>query len=734
MALTRIDSYLVDLDSLGGITFDDQAGTPTFKVDAVNHRVGIGITNPGARVQIVASSNTEPLRLRATTASYNYFTHLHHSSGDIAYFGAGGGAALTNGTSSDYAIRAEQGALIFGTNGDNERLRVTSTGNVGIGTTNPSTILELRTASDTQLTLSSSNNTADGRLVFKAASGTEIAGIYMQQNGDTRFYTGGMSNERLVIKTGGNVGIGITDPAAKLDVLGNAIISRPGTTSVGDTIYALKVGMGAEASNVSGRQFGLRVEQGGARYTDQTAVYATHTDTIGNFAGNYRGVHGVTYFGTQAGGSTEAIFGETAVPSWNYQARHCGVRGIAAGGSTAFNATYGLGVNNGAFGGHFVAYGKADVVGVYADAYHLASPGAGTQAVPLMVGSNGTELMRVNGSGNVGIGTTNPSSKLHVYNGDLELTGGYNLTWGGTFSGGNPAIWGNASNKTIRFAPDGNTTGLVALLGASSSYILGNVGIGTTNPSEKLEVNGRTILTTGTGPFYAVKIKDYTDSTGLYLGSVSGGSAWYIGDSYYNNNLFWRTDKTSSSSINFISGSIEFYTNTGLTANTDFTPSRKIIIDSSGNFLVNRSATTGTASQRLQVEGGAHISGNVGIGTTDPDKKLVVYGSGGNFVSEFYNTNDVVNNNGVYIRTLNANSSTYPLSVNSGVNGSNQLFLIKGDGNIGIGTTNPQSKLHVNGTVTATAFVGDGSGLTNVSGGGGGGTGAVDALEVMLFG
>ena len=99
-----------------------------------------------------------------------------------------------------------------------------------------------------------------------------------------------------------------------------------------------------------------------------------------------------------------------------------------------------------------------------------------------------TEGLRISSTGNVGISTTNPSSKLHVYNGDLELTGGYNLTWGGTFSGGNPTIWGNASNKTIRFAPDGNTTGLVALLGASSSYILGNVGIGTTNPGTKLHV------------------------------------------------------------------------------------------------------------------------------------------------------------------------------------------------------------------------------------------------------
>lgn len=48
MPLTRVDSYLIDLDAIGGITFD----SPTFHVNATTHRVGVGTLSPSSLLEV----------------------------------------------------------------------------------------------------------------------------------------------------------------------------------------------------------------------------------------------------------------------------------------------------------------------------------------------------------------------------------------------------------------------------------------------------------------------------------------------------------------------------------------------------------------------------------------------------------------------------------------------------------------------------------------------------------
>src|SRR5262249_4379414 len=69
-------------------------------------------------------------------------------------------------------------------------------------------------------------------------------------------------------------------------------------------------------------------------------------------------------------------------------------------------------------------------------------------------------------------------------------------------------------------------------------------------------------------------------------------------------------------------------------------------------------------------------------------------------------------------------SGTFPnFYIRSGVDNvstSDRMFISGTSGDVGINTLAPSEKLEVNGKVKATAFVGDGSGLTNLPGGGGG--------------
>ena len=127
--------------------------------------------------------------------------------------------------------------------------------------------------------------------------------------------------------------------------------------------------------------------------------------------------------------------------------------------------------------------------------------------------------------------------------------------------------------------------------------------------------------------------------------------------------------------------------------------------------------------------------GNFGIGTPYPDTKLHI--DGGSLLVDAYNVGEDA---GIFLRegflTIDQPSITVWDKDNGGaspdgisINGNDGIrFRENGgevarfdDGNFGIGNTSPATALDVTGTVTATAFAGDGSALTGIAAGAGGG-------------
>ena len=112
-----------------------------------------------------------------------------------------------------------------------------------------------------------------------------------------------------------------------------------------------------------------------------------------------------------------------------------------------------------------------------------------------------------------------------------------------------------------------------------------------------------------------------------------------------------------------------------------------------------------------------HSNGNIGIGTDNPEAPLqITNGSdaslaGGGYIisGDVASRNIVIDDNEIMARNNGAIENLH-LNRDGG-----DVIINESAGNVGIRTGSPTSELDVNGTVTATAFVGDGSGLTGIS-------------------
>jgi hypothetical protein len=180
--------------------------------------VGIGTSSPesGFRLHVVGNAFVQAA---SGTVSKTVVDNVDQRLVLGAYFETGVGQYSF--ISSTNNAETGNSPLLFNT-GTTERMRIDSSGNVGIGTNNPGTYGKLEVVGSGYTATAVRSSDASGVVVALAANAADGARLNVLSNHPLQFFTN--NTERMRIDTSsGNVGIGTSSPSnATLDVVGNA--------------------------------------------------------------------------------------------------------------------------------------------------------------------------------------------------------------------------------------------------------------------------------------------------------------------------------------------------------------------------------------------------------------------------------------------------------------------------------------------------------------------------------
>jgi hypothetical protein len=112
-------------------------------VDAVNNKVGIGTTSPATNLEIKSTGNTIVRLSTDGDAADQQILQFYRNSGAYAQIDYDPGGGNSSGLSLTDFRDDINSHILFNTRGTNERMRIESDGNVGIGTTSPSAKLHV---------------------------------------------------------------------------------------------------------------------------------------------------------------------------------------------------------------------------------------------------------------------------------------------------------------------------------------------------------------------------------------------------------------------------------------------------------------------------------------------------------------------------------------------------------------------------------------------------------------
>ncbi len=593
----------------------------TIKYNSGN--VGIGTTSPSGRLHVKSSGlSSYPFLIQRAANTNNIFYIFEDADGD-------GVATLENSSGAANAQLHSNGVSYF--NG----------GNVGIGTTSPGGALDVVTGGGTNVTtyaygldtkvaaigawarsnrIYNSNYTAS-TVFFGAIGGASSLTYAYWSVGDpaTADPSGYSTSNGIFLNSSANVGIGTTSPSYKLDTSGD-IRSTGNIRSNNGTVDNI-LSWTSEPAGVVG-------------------TLSNHPETFWTNGSEKMRITSAGNVGIGAPAPASKL--------------HISSSGIVARleSSTTltqldfYNSNYGsTNSRNWAIGTNMFNFGDFNIV---SSATSASAPDISSRT-----------YFTINRNGSVGIGTTSPAAKLHVSGNILSYVEKTN-TAALFIAANNSNNWQFGINDGTDYViTEGGGANAIGTTRVTVQASTGNVGIGTTSPAEKLDVNGNIVVPYAvTDSFIGIKF-----SATYYNGLVLNGTA-------------------RSTGIASRSGDASDYIWFGTNAATE-----RMRITNAGNVGI------GTTSPvwPLQVAGAISASGQ--ITNTDIIRANTNNVSGSARIGTYFNNTSIAQ----FVNSLfGANTSAYGyMQAGDGANyigGTKNIFEF---GNVGIGTTSPTATLNV---------------------------------------
>ena len=584
--------------------------------------------------------------------------------------------------------------------------------NVGIGTTSPAQKLDVNgiiqiTNLYKQFTFASHNTY--GNLIIDQSGGTS-AGIIINDGrlgvntgninlGSQAFAVKGFgatsattnlilqnsaASTLMTVLDDGNVGIGTTSPTEKLHVDGNSLIHN----TSGQVTHIVKNNTGQYVQNLINSSNAYYLTGGTTDIRFDTKVTPDFAQLVLDTGGDVILAYSTGNVGIGTAPSAKLdVAGDTHIDG-NMRLR------VIADSS---NISRGINIHPALYNGdqYITGYGNSGGGGLKLSGTNTGGTGItsqifldpGSGIITFGTGTSGqTERMRLSNTGNVGIGTTSPDAKLHINTpGNADALVFSRDTYGeagvikqeaggiGVYSQKNLILGADEDNQftggssNVIFTTDGSEK-----MRIDSS---GNVGIGTTSPSAKLEVNGALFVGDHTGTI--------TPTDGIWIEGANGNET-QIQMYSLNGSVFHVKNAATKATIGYGSSqnrSVNF-TNTGagdisVGIGTD-SPENLLHVQQSGLYTGNHA----TAGIRIKSDGAAGV-GNY-HGTIALSK-----GTGSVAIAAVQEATDS--------DVMGMAFFTHPSG--TGGDASVEKMRIDQDGNVGIGTTTPQSKLQVDGGI-----------------------------------